>query len=272
MRLVRALGEYGIEGIDARGARSATTPDALRRGAMADPCCHSCYQATRRTACTKCHQQQPIVARTVDGEPLCWTCTPRTEFNHEVCAFCGRRAPIATHREGKPTCYHCRTMPSALCATCGKHKPCFVVPDSPSPRCVNCSQRARAQRCSRCGSLQPVSTRDTNGKPLCSHCSRRREPCCRCHRVLPVTARVEAGPVCRNCVKKEPALLRNRVDCGTFGRMRQHERCDACAAKRTLTSFLADTNGNLRPRPRLQPVQDALTASAGHSVQLAKES
>ena len=263
MRLVRALGEHGIEGIDAPRCPFCDHARRLETRRDGRPCCHSCYQATRRTACTKCHKQQPIMARTVDGEPLCWTCTPCAEFNHEVCASCGRRAPIATHREGKPTCYHCRTMPSALCAICDKHKPCFF-PDSPSPRCVNCSQRAKAQRCSRCGSLQPVSTRDTDGKPLCSQCSRRREPCCRCHRVLPVTARVEAGPVCRNCVKTEPALFRNCVDCGTFGRMRQHERCDACAAKRILTSFLADTNGNLRPC--LQPVQDALTASAGHSL------
>lgn len=67
-RLILALRKHGID---------VTAPccpfcghtrrlESLRDG---QPCCHSCYQDTRRTSCTRCDRELPIAARTVDGDP-----------------------------------------------------------------------------------------------------------------------------------------------------------------------------------------------------------
>lgn len=261
-RLILALRKHGID---------VTAPccpfcghtrrlESLRDG---QPCCHSCYQDTRRTSCTRCDRELPIAARTVDGDPLCWACTQRAEFNHEICAVCGDFKSIGTRRGGRPTCFDCRTMPLALCSTCEMTRPCYF-PDSATPRCLNCTRLAKAIPCSKCGGIRPVSTRDETGEPLCSNCSRRREHCGRCGRFLPVTARIGAEPCCWNCVKKEPALFRFCTECGVFGRMRQAGRCDGCAANHKLIGMLAGSSGGV-PR-HLKPVHEALTASPGHSL------
>lgn len=261
-RLVRTLHERGF---DIEAPRCPFCGHSRRLESLRDgqPCCHSCYQDTRRTPCTRCARVLPIAARTVNGEPLCWACTQQAEFNHETCSLCGEFKPIATRRGGHPTCYDCRTMPHAQCSICGRMRPSHF-PDSPAPRCIYCARRARAVVCSQCGEVQPPNTRDADGHPLCQNCSRRQEHCGLCGRFMPVTARIGSEARCWNCVKKEPALFRNCIDCNTFGRMRQNGRCDDCAAHHVLTRILSDETGAIPLH--LHPVHQALAASPGDSL------
>ena len=101
-----------------------------------------------------------------------------------------------------------------------------IFADSAAPRCANCAHRAAAKKCVRCGGIRPVSTRDGAGEPLCYNCSRRRESCCRCQRVLPVTARIDDADRCAG-----RALITNRRCIGPVANAAQWRGCItmACA-------------------------------------------
>jgi hypothetical protein len=254
-RLLPALRKAGVDIETARCPFCNHPGRKLETVLDGRPCCSSCYQATRRTECTRCQRNLPITARTADGLPLCGDCTKKAEFNHGTCNSCGELKPIATRRHGQSTCFDCRTMPVAQCATCGNVKPCRYA-DSATPRCPNCRARANAQPCARCGKTKPVSTRGDDGNPLCHSCSRKPEECGACHRMMLVAVRVGDEARCSSCARSDPALFRDCIKCGVFGPIRQAGRCERCAAPYVLHRQLADSTNSIPAR--LQPVYDAL--------------
>ncbi|NKS84118.1 hypothetical protein GS530_24425 [Rhodococcus hoagii] len=257
-RLIAALTEHGVTGLVNPACPFCTMIRPLKALREGRPCCDSCSQAARATACVRCHAVKAVSTRTHAAEPLCWACSLQEESNKETCSSCGQFTAIATHRGERAVCFSCRTTPSATCSVCGLHKPCTGA-GTPTPRCLNCAHRARSAQCVRCGKVHPIAGRDAHGNELCGNCAKRREPCCRCGRRRPVEGRVLGEPVCWTCIKTEPSYFRACSECATVSRLRHHGLCDICAAPRALDAALSAPDGNMRPE--LMMVRHALATS-----------
>jgi hypothetical protein len=93
--------------------------------------------------------------------------------------------------------------------------------------CRNCCARANAVPCSGCGTVREPAARDAQGGPLCPNCLVRDplnlQVCVRCQRRQRVNTRGPEGPICAGCVPRVTAT------------------CSVCA--RTATCMVSKTTG-----------------------------
>ena len=178
--------------------------------------CRACWQRkTRIKPCTRCGRQRPVAARAPEGGVLCSRCHRGHPANHEPCSRCRRVRLIVRRDEDQRLCDGCYRPPTAVCASCGRRRPCYFA-DTDSPRCEPCSARRRApQPCSGCGHVRPVNARDAGGKPLCASCSRPTALCHGCGKTKYLGSPLPDGRrLCFYCRSKDPTAARPCVGCG----------------------------------------------------------
>lgn len=145
----------------------------------------------------------------------------------------------------------------AICAVCGRTRPCYFA-HSEAPRCETCTSRLRPpENCSRCGNERLVAVRLPDGGPLCSSCSQVKEPCHDCGGFQFLKGCGTNGEaLCRVCYDKHPVARRNCVQCGVLERLYHHGLCNSCALSRKLAGLLGGPDGTVRPD--LEPVLQCL--------------
>ncbi|MDH6502430.1 hypothetical protein [Streptomyces sp. SAI-149] len=271
-RLLTGEGAYGphklillIEDLLARGARNIVLPACpfcgtdrkLRHVLDGQRACRACYEKFRLMPCSRCGRAKPVATRTVDDQPLCHPCTRADPINHEPCTSCGRTVNIVRRDGDQRLCGRCFRPPTAICADCGRTRPCYFA-QSEAPRCEACTSRLRPpQTCSRCGNERSVKARLPDGGPLCHSCIRVPVPCHICGRSKPLTGRGPNGEaLCRVCYDKHPIARRDCVQCGVLERLYHHGLCNSCALDRQLTGLLGGPDGIVRPD--LEPVFQCL--------------
>lgn len=67
------------------------------------PICEHCSRMRRTEACVNCSADRPVWSRTVDGAPLCSSCTEQ----RKRCADCGKCKHVAARTERGPLCSTC---------------------------------------------------------------------------------------------------------------------------------------------------------------------
>ncbi|MFI6690129.1 hypothetical protein [Streptomyces sp. NPDC050485] len=254
-----------IEDLLARGARNIVLPPCpfcgtdskLRNVLDGRRACRACYEKFRLLTCSRCGRDKPVAARTVDGEPLCHPCTRADPVNHEPCTDCGRTVWIVRREGARRLCGRCFRAPVAVCADCGRTRPCYFA-DSEAPRCEGCTSRLRPpQPCSRCQNVRQVKYRLPDGSPLCGSCGITPVPCHVCGKTKPIKGRGPDGEaICQVCYDKHPIARRNCVQCGVLERLYHHGLCNSCALDRQLSGLLGGPDGNVRPD--LKPVFQCL--------------
>ncbi|MFJ7209956.1 hypothetical protein ACIQWR_41405 [Streptomyces sp. NPDC098789] len=250
-----------IEDLLARDTRNIVLPQCpfcgtdrkLRHALNGQRACRACYEKLRVLTCSRCGQDKPIASRTMDGQPLCHPCTRADPVNHKLCTSCGRTALIVRREGDRLLCRRCFRIPDAVCADCGRTRPCHFA-GSEAPRCETCSSRLRPpQTCSRCQNVRQVKRRLPDGSPLCGSCGTIRFPCHVCGRTKPIKGRGTDGEaICQVCYDKHPIARRNCGQCGVLERLYHHGLCNTCALDRQLSGLLSGPDGTVRPD--LEPV------------------
>jgi hypothetical protein len=248
-----------------RGARGVVVPSCPFCGRATDlkqrrdglRCCGSCWNDTKIATCAACGRVRPIGGRRFDGHPVCGTCRQHDPFNHRPCSVCGALRFRNLRTDDGGVCAACRQIPTAICATCGKHGPCYFA-NTAAPKCLPCSAKGRAEAvCTACGKHRRVNNRTATGEPLCGNCGNRPKPCVGCGGNFRTSGRTPEGePLCQTCWSKHPAAHRPCTQCGSVERLYRNGQCAACVRAADLRDVLSPPGGLIRPE--LEPVFEAL--------------
>ena len=186
---------------------------------------------------------KPVAGRT-GGEPLCERCR-RRERGHRPCGSCGKTAPIAVRGRsgGKDVCVNCYRMPQALCAACGRRRPCNFA-DGGNPVCKTCTPRTTSV-CARCGLDRPPAARWPEG-PVCDTCYtsalRRRVACAACGQQRRLIAPPGRGAImCADCAGLP--LTHLCALCGVEDKLFEKGRCARCSLRGRAWDLLAGAEG-----------------------------
>jgi hypothetical protein len=262
--LVDLLVQRDVSGIVAPACPFCDQQVILKFRRNGQRCCRRCYDEPRAEVCSSCGRSKQVTTRTLDGQPVCSSCTKNDPVNHESCTGCGCVRLIVHRDSEKMLCHACWRGHHAVCSICGQTRPCYFA-FSDAPRCENCSRNLVYLRsCVRCGRDQPVWACDQNGNPLCGNCARRRAPCCRCGRTLPVKGSIPDGPICRGCYQTEPAYFQHCIQCGVFEHLHHYGLCERCACPPLLRQ--AVTGPDDQVRPELEPMIHVLLANDPHRL------
>ncbi|WP_433892578.1 hypothetical protein [Streptomyces sp. CA-111067] len=255
--LARALIDHGARGVIIQTCpfcQRATDLKAHRDGLR---CCGPCKQQTKIETCTVCGRRRPLGGRRFDGQPLCITCRQHDTLNHRPCSICGTLRFITSRTDDGGICAACRAIPTATCATCGEHRPCYFAATD-APKCLPCSAKERKEAlCADCGKHRRVNNRTATGEPLCSACGNKPKPCAGCGGIFRTRGRTPEGePMCQTCWSKHPAAQRICAQCGSLERLYRRRRCASCVRAADLRDVLSTPDCPMRPE--LEPVFQAL--------------
>ena len=205
--------------------------------------CSRCRNRELATACARCGTVKPVAGRT-GGEPLCERCR-RRERGHRPCGSCGKTGPIAVRGRsgGKDVCVNCYRMPQALCAACGRRRPCNFA-DGGNPVCKTCTPRTTSV-CARCGLDRPPAARWPEG-PVCDTCYtsalRRRAACAACGQQRRLIAPPGPGAImCADCAGLP--LTHLCALCGVEDKLFAKGRCARCSLRGRAWDLLAGAEG-----------------------------
>ena len=208
--------------------------------------CKACTARTRTAACAHCGEVKAIAGRDACGGPICERCR-RHARGHRTCGHCGREASIAVraHDKEPDICVSCYRLPAAVCAGCGRNRPCnFAGGDR--PLCPPCSPKATSP-CARCGQDRPPAARWPEG-PVCDTCYtaalRRRARCAGCGQERRLIH--PPGPdavTCADCAGL-PAMSACAV-CGTEDKLYDKGLCARCSLRRRATELLSGGSGDV---------------------------
>ncbi len=240
VRLAGLLVEAGALGVRVphcpfcgRDAPLAVALDGLR-------CCRHCWNHRRRWGeCAQCGRHRHLNRAHGAGQRICSSCFTGNPVHHHPCTKCGR-VDYITHRDGEVMlCRRCYRGPTATCSTCGRERTCDRIKTG-APICATCAGNQRTKEpCSRCHRLLLVHIRTDAGEPVCNNCGRKREPCSRCGITRAVAARLDGvGPLCEWCLESEPAYYSDCARCGAHGRAHHHGLCPQCALPGVLRRML----------------------------------
>ncbi|WP_045878502.1 hypothetical protein [Pseudofrankia sp. DC12] len=200
--------------------------------------CPRCRHRQLATACARCGIVKPVGGRDAHGQPVCARCSDRSQRR---CGVCGalRRIGRRAH-DGQPdVCVNCYRLPEAVCAVCGRRRPCAFA-DTDTPICKTCAPR-RTAPCARCGQDRPPAARWPEG-PVCDPCYtaalRHRGLCASCG----TTRRLVHPPgpdatTCADCAGL-PAS-HTCADCGIEDKLFTAGRCAPCALRHRSAALLA---------------------------------
>jgi hypothetical protein len=191
-----------------------------------------CYKPPVAT-CSRCGKRRPCNHASTDS-PVCLACADRRSGE---CGLCGRVARIARRASSDfpQTGICCYRLPLAVCADCGRERPCYWAKTG-QPVCPQCTAVRRAQPCVACGQRRVVHRRVDRGV-LCGSCD------------------VKLGGttgVCKACGQIAPLIK------GACAACRLRARVDQLAAgagrdiAETLAPFLRDLAGAENPSSTLR--------------------
>ncbi|HET6949044.1 MAG TPA: hypothetical protein VFI47_01620 [Acidimicrobiales bacterium] len=237
-------------------ARTGHPLTRTEAGAM----CRRCAHRAGATACARCGLVKPVAGRGDDNQPICERCR-RHERGQRRCGMCGKTAAVAVRaRAGEAdVCVNCYRLPEAVCARCGRRRPCTFAA-SGTPICKLCASRS-TDRCARCGRHRPPTVRWPEG-PLCDPCYtaalRHRGRCDQCGvlRRL-VTPPGPSATTCADCAGLPTSHV--CADCGIEDKLYERGRCAPCSLRRR-TSQLLRAGAEQIPN-HLTGVFDAIVAS-----------
>lgn len=213
LRLIEALCDAGSSRIVRPACPRCDRVIPLCKPADGVRLCRNCLAKFRAVPCAGCSVVREPATRDDHGQPLCAHCLITDPINHETCAACGRRRPVAARTPRGPLCGTCRPVPTLTCSICGRVASCSVSAATGEPWCHACQQRWT--RCSSCQLVRPVRG-GTVQTPLCAAClsgnRSRWTPCATCGAI----ERLRSGS-CTRCLLDE--RLRALLDDGT-GRVR----------------------------------------------------
>ncbi|MEU1274051.1 hypothetical protein [Streptomyces sp. NPDC005799] len=255
--LIKALQKCGAEGLVIPPCPLCGRTVALTKVRDGVRCCEGCRAVLRAQPRARCGRSRPVMARTLDGQPLCGSCRVHDPLGHRVCSRCGQRRSIHARVEGQAVCDRCYQLPTATCADCGEQRPCFYA-GTGTPTCEACRHKTRPRvACAVCGRDNFVSYRTPDGRAMCTVCGAKRRPCAICGKTVRIFARTPEGEgVCQTCWRTHPASRRPCRDCGTVAHLHYRGMCAACAVRHRLHDILG-ADGQLRPEA--EPVFQALS-------------
>lgn len=255
--LIKALQEHGAERLVIPACPLCGRMVALTKVLDGVRCCEECRALLRAEVCARCGRSRPVMARTLDGEPLCGSCRVHDPLGHRVCSRCGRRRTVQARVDGEAVCDRCYRLPMAICSVCGERRPCYYA-GSVTPVCEACRHKSRPREvCAGCGRDHFVSYRTPDGRPLCTVCGAEKRPCADCGKTVRIFARTPEGEgVCPTCWRKHPASRRPCRNCGTVAHLAYRSMCAPCALRHRLHDLLG-IDGQLRPE--MDPVFEALS-------------
>ncbi|MCX4758790.1 hypothetical protein [Kitasatospora purpeofusca] len=263
--LTQALIDRGAHGVVVPSCPFCQRVTALKERRDGLRCCGQCSRDAKIVTCTVCRRARPIGGRRFDGEPLCGTCRQHDPFNHRPCSICGQLQFRRSRTDDGGVCAACREIPTAVCATCGEHGPCYFAATD-APKCLSCSAKEREEAvCASCGKHRRVNNRTATGEPLCGTCGNKAKPCTGCGGIFRTSGRTPEGDaLCQTCWAKHPAARRPCSECATVERLYRHGRCADCARSADLREVLSPPGGLVRPD--LEPVFQALLTPPPRTV------
>ncbi|MCX5239050.1 hypothetical protein OG824_28015 [Streptomyces prunicolor] len=254
--LIKALKERGAGRLVVPACPLCGRTVALTKVRDGVRCCEGCRAVLRAEACTRCGRSRPVMARTLDGQPLCGSCRVHSPLGHRVCSRCGQRRPARARIDGEAVCDRCYRPPTEICSVCGEQHPCHYA-GTDTPTCGACRHKNRPREaCAGCGRDNFVSYRTPDGRAMCTVCGAKKRLCAVCGNTVRIFARTPEGEgVCQTCWRKHPASRRPCRNCGTVARLRYRGMCAPCAVRDRLHDILS-IDGHVRPE--VEPVFQAL--------------
>ena len=256
-----------VEALRAQGATSLPEPSCAVCARVARPLtrsstggvCARCRSRELAAPCARCGVIKPVAGRDSERRPVFARCADRPQ---RQCGRCGRTRRIArrAHGDQPDICDGCFQLPEAICAGCGRRRPCGFAGTN-TPICTRCAPR-RSVTCTRCGQDKPPAANRAEG-PVCDPCYttalRHRGVCASCQTERRLVA--PTGPdatTCADCAGL--AVTHACIDCGLEDKLYERHRCQRCALRRR-TGELLRAGGEAIP-PELVTVHDAITATA----------
>lgn len=270
--------EHGVTGLVAPSCAVCGRPRTLFHNYEdGQRICTSCYNRSRREACSSCGRENLSVAkRGSDGRAICGTCSHKDKPK-EACAGCGRVMAVRRGSDGLQYCRGCqgRRAPKEECVGCGRTRRVNARDRAGAAMCTTCYTKLRQTRglCAECGETTVLVVREGgrggHKKSLCVRCYRHPErECGLCGRTRRIALRAtETSPdVCPTCYW---APVVECSECGQQGLGRRTTRngqpwCFACQAARRINALLVDVHGTIRPG--FEGVRDALAQVDPRSV------
>ena len=216
----------------------------------------------RHRECDGCGRNRAIITSSRAAMSLCGSCYNQSELRpRRLCGRCGRIAPICVRATATSSdiCVDCYKLPDAVCAACGRTRPCTGVAAG-TPTCVGCVPRATAP-CAHCGAQRPPTARWAEG-PVCDPCYgaalRRRGTCAGCGTDRRLVSPPGPGATrCCDCAGLAP--MHTCTMCGREDKLYERGRCDRCALARRTTELMSGPDGVVPAA--LTAVHDTIVAS-----------